>query len=299
MDNYNYYYPKYGRNILIIGAGIVGGATGMGFKDHNVAFVDISEQVISNLTANGFKAYHPSNIPEEAYDFVFVCLPTPYDYNRNEQNMSIVKSSVSMLKKIIENSIKPTIVLRSTILPGTSRSIINSLERMNVKEGKDFYFCVNPEFLRSKSALEDFMNPWAIVIGADNNTAADNLTLLYKDFIEESKIYRVSLEEAELIKYVHNFFNAAKISFANQIWFIARKFGIDGNKIMSIVSETAEGSWNKRYGIKGGIPYGGYCLPKDTKGFLAWLKSNDISAPLLEAVDEINDSIKIKAPLLN
>ncbi len=116
--------------------------------------------------------------------------------------------------------------------------------------------------------------------------------MLYKDFIYESKIYRVGIEEAELIKYVHNLFNATKISFANQIWLIAREFGIDGNKIMSIVAETAEGSWNRQYGIKGGIPYGGLCLPKDTKGFLAWLKHNSMDAPLIEAVDAINTIVE-------
>ncbi len=182
MDSYYNYYPKSGRNILIIGSGIVGGATGMGFSIyHNVAFVDISEQVISTLRDNNFKAYHLDNIPEESYDYIFICLPTPYNSKRKIQDMSIVKSSVNILKKVLEYSIKPTLVVRSTVLPGTSRDIIDSLENITgMKEGRDFYFCINPEFLRAKTALKDFLNPWAVVIGSDNKEAADKLACYTK-----------------------------------------------------------------------------------------------------------------------
>ncbi|MEM2856137.1 MAG: hypothetical protein QW416_03450 [Candidatus Nitrosocaldaceae archaeon] len=276
--------------MLIIGAGFVGKATGFGFskRGHDVTFVDISDTVIKNL--NGFKAYKPEELKGGSYDFIFICLPTPYDFKKREQDMSIVKSSVNLLSKLLDN--EPTIVLRSSVLPGTSRYMINRLEALNKVEGKDFYFCTNPEFLRAKTALEDFLNPWVIVIGCTNDIAYNNLHNLYKDFIDEQYIYKVTLEEAELTKYTHNLFNAAKISFTNQIWLISKELGINGNRIMEIVSESAEGSWNKKYGTRGGMPYGGLCLPKDTKGFISWLKRNNIDAPLIKSIDEINDILE-------
>ncbi len=281
--------------ILIIGAGFVGKATGKGLHKagHDVTFVDISEAVITNLKAENFKAFLTNEIGNEPYDFIFICLPTPYDVKMQMQDMGIVKSSVKLLAKILKNSTKPTIVLRSTVLPGTSKSIIKQLEYLtNAKEGEDFYFCMNPEFLRAKSALEDFMHPWVVVIGSNKSSSAENLIMLFQDFINKDKIFNVSLEEAEFLKYFHNIFNATKISFANQVWLITKRFGIDGNKIMNIIQESAEGSWNKKYGMYGGMPYGGLCLPKDIKGFLAWLKDVEIEAPLIRAVDEINNTLE-------
>ncbi|GIU71528.1 MAG: hypothetical protein KatS3mg003_1007 [Candidatus Nitrosocaldaceae archaeon] len=293
MENYHDNTHKKVNKILIIGAGFVGMASGIGlsYKGHDVTFLDISQKVIDNLRKQGFKAYMVEELPEDSYDFIFICLPTPYDYKKREQDMSIVMSSVNLLAKLLINN--PIIALKSTVLPGTSRKLINRLEEItNKKDGRDFYFCTNPEFLRARSAIEDFLHPWIVVIGSDNIKGACKLAELYKDFINEEKIYYVNLEEAEFVKYTHNIFNAMKISFTNQIWLIARELGLDGNKIMSIVAESAEGSWNKRYGIRGGMPYGGLCLPKDTKGFLAWLKKNEIDAPLIASIDMINDMLE-------
>lgn len=285
--------PKYGIRILIIGSGFVGSATGLGLlkKGYDVTFVDIKDDLIKRLKSRGLNAIHTSQLDNsQRYDYVFICLPTPYDNNLKRQDMSIVRSSVRTISKIVERHGGVTIAVRSTVIPGTCRSMINRIESItNRKESRDFYFCMNPEFLRAKTALEDFLNPWAIVIGANSKESFNKLSTIYQEFIAKDRIYKVSLEEAEMMKYIHNIFNATKISFSNQVWLIARELGIDGNKIMQLVSETAEGSWNKKYGIVGGLPYGGLCLPKDTKGFLTWLKDQGIDAPLINAVDKINE----------
>jgi UDPglucose 6-dehydrogenase len=94
------------------------------------------------------------------------------------------------------------------------------------------------------------------------------------------------------MKYVHNCFNAAKISFSNEMWLLGRKLGIDANLALQLASSSAEGYWNPKYGVVGGAPYGGACLPKDVKSFLTFAKSINIEMPLLSAVMSVNENIE-------
>jgi UDPglucose 6-dehydrogenase len=97
--------------------------------------------------------------------------------------------------------------------------------------------------------------------------------------------------EAEFIKAAHNIYNATKISFWNEMWLVAQKLGVDLDPIAATVARSAEGSINPQYGIRGGAPYGGVCLPKDTQGFLGFAESIDVDMPLLAAVVETNDRL--------
>jgi UDPglucose 6-dehydrogenase len=96
---------------------------------------------------------------------------------------------------------------------------------------------------------------------------------------------------AELIKCTHNLFNAAKISFWNEMWRVCDLLDVDQAEVASTVARSAEGSTNVEYGIRGGEPYGGACLPKDTKGFLGFAAELGLDTPLLEAVDAVNERI--------
>ncbi len=138
------------------------------------------------------------------------------------------------------------------------------------KAGRDFGICMQPEFLRAKSSESDYANPWATIIGEYDRKSGDVLQELYDGW--SGYIERTSLETAEFMKYVHNCYNAVKISFANEVWMLGKKLVIDGNKALEMASRTAEGYWNPKYGTVGGHAYGGMCLPKDTRGFISFCR---------------------------
>ena len=98
--------------------------------------------------------------------------------------------------------------------------------------------------------------------------------------------------EAEFVKCAHNIFNATKISFWNEMWLVAQEIGLDLDPIAATVARSAEGSINPQYGIRGGAPYGGVCLPKDTCGFLGYAARLGVDMPLLRAVVETNDRLE-------
>jgi len=187
----------------------------------------------------------------------------------------------------------PLLVIRSTVPIGTTRNLLLPLleKYSGLKVGKDFGLCMQPEFLRAQSNEEDFLHPWVTVIGQYDQRSGDVLEKMYTAF--ESKIFRVDLEVAEFQKYVHNCFNATKISFSNEMWLLGAKIGIDANLALEIMASTAEGSWNQGYGTIGGRPYGGTCLPKDTKGLLTFAQERyGIDMPLLSAVISINSEME-------
>jgi UDPglucose 6-dehydrogenase len=93
---------------------------------------------------------------------------------------------------------------------------------------------------------------------------------------------------AELIKCAHNNFNATKISFFNELWLVAQKLSVDPASVASAIAASAEASFNPHYGIEGGRPYGGACLPKDTKGFLGFAEDLGLDLPVLKATIEVN-----------
>lgn len=93
------------------------------------------------------------------------------------------------------------------------------------------------------------------------------------------------------MKCAHNIFNATKISFWNEMWLVAQTLGLDLDPIAQTVARSAEGSYNPLYGIRGGAPYGGVCLPKDTQGFLGLAESLSLDMPLLKAVVKVNDTL--------
>jgi UDPglucose 6-dehydrogenase len=157
--------------------------------------------------------------------------------------------------------------------------------------GKDFGIAMNPEFLREVNAEKDFANPWIVVIGSNDAHTAQVLEKLYLPF--NAPIIHMSIKEAEMMKYVHNIYNANKISFFNEMRMIAEKSGIDADKLFNTVIQSAEASWNKEYGIKNFGPYGGSCLPKDTRAFLSWTNENlKRKMPLLHAVIKVNEDLK-------
>jgi UDPglucose 6-dehydrogenase len=305
--------------ILVVGSGVVGEANGKGLitKGHKVVFIDTNHKIVERLHREGFTAYLPSKISQSSnlnFEIAMVCVPTPFNEKSGHDsnsvggpNMSYIKSAIinhgkwlrDKKKKRRDKDIVGTttgyhvVVIRSTVQPGTTRNVLLPLLESHsaMRVGRDIGLCVQPEFLRTASSENDFLNPRATIIGEFDKNSGDVLERLYSKFGKANKIFRTDMETAEFAKYVHNSFNATKISFANEIEILGKRFGVNSNAILRMVAVTAEGIWNPYYGITGGRPYNGRCLPKDIKTFLVFAKKLKFDMPLLSAVDSINSQM--------
>jgi UDPglucose 6-dehydrogenase len=286
-------------NIVVIGAGVVGQAVGKGFAKlgHTTIFCDTATKVCERLQAEGFMALSPEEfdiLHEIKPEYTMICVGTPTVEGRIDLgHLEKACQTTSMIVKRANGY--HVVVVNSTLPPGTTEEfVIPRLEEGSGKRFKrDFGVCYNPEFLREVSAAEDFLNPWAIVIGTPDQQAHSLIKNLYRPLTDGKPVhvFETDFRTAEMAKYVSNIFNATKISFTNEVWLQSNAMGIDGNAVMSIASHTAEGFWNPKYGIRGGYPYGGACLPKDTKAFESFANDKGLSTDILRATIEVNDRI--------
>ena len=276
--------------ISIIGSGVVGKATGIGFQKfrHEVIFYDINGESLTSLREEGYEVTENMNKAVCNSTISFICVPTP-TYT-GKMNFSYVKKATVNIAKALRKKHRQyhLIVIRSTVLPTITRTrIIPILEKYSkLKAGKDFGVCVNPEFSRQATALQDFLNPSRIVIGELDKQSGDLLGNLYAPF--KAPIVRTSLDAAEMIKYVANCFLATKISYFNEVYLICKKLQLDPH----LVAEAA--ALDPRignYGIYGGRPFSGACLPKDLEAFINFAKKKGVNPKLLEAVNYVNKKI--------
>jgi UDPglucose 6-dehydrogenase len=282
------------KKIAVIGSGVVGQATGKGLINigHNVVFCDINPRTLAKLEKEAYQTCDPHSLGDEEKDFYFLTVSTPTSDNKIELNF--LESAVANLGSVIKNQKRYCLVIvRSTVPPGTTEdNLIPILEKYSGKKaGKDFGVCMNPEYLREISNEDDFKNPWIITIGELDNKSGEMLEKIYSHY--KCPVHRVSLREAEMQKYVHNLFNACKISFFNEMRTICNMTGINADKVFDLVIGSAEAMWSPRYGTKNLGPYGGSCLPKDTTALLSWVKENlDIQMPLLQATIKVNEGLQ-------
>ncbi|WP_329316879.1 2-dehydropantoate 2-reductase N-terminal domain-containing protein [Streptomyces sp. NBC_01262] len=277
--------------IFIVGSGVVGTATGKGFlhAGHEVTFIDVLPQRIEALRAEGLDAHDTLDLRAEPPAFIFLTLPTPNVGHRYDLS-AFEAGTGSVGRALREAAEKHMVVVRSTVPPGTTEGLVQPLleENSGTKLGEGFMLASNPEFLRAASAVEDFRYPWMTVVASRSARTVERLRELLAPFGGELRTFS-NPAEAEFIKCAHNIYNATKISFWNEMWLVSQNLGLDLDPIAQTVARSSEGSYNPLYGIRGGAPYGGVCLPKDTQGFLGLADSIGMEMPLLRAVVEVND----------
>jgi UDPglucose 6-dehydrogenase len=281
-------------NVVIVGSGVVGTATGKGFArlGHDVLFVDVDAARVEALRQEGLIASDRITVPSAKPSFVFLTLPTPS--NGQAYDLSTLAAGTrSVGRALRESRAFHTVVVRSTVPPGTCDNLVTPiLEAESGKAaGRDFGVASNPEFLRAASAEEDFAFPWMTVIASRSRRTVERLQGLFQPFGGEVRTFS-NPAAAELVKCSHNVFNATKISFWNEIWLLSQHLGLDADAIAATVARSAEGSYNPEYGIRGGLPYGGVCLPKDTEGLLGFAGTEGVDMPLLRAVIEVNGNME-------
>jgi UDPglucose 6-dehydrogenase len=292
-------------NIGIIGAGVVGGATGKGLQKlgYDVTFYDIDKSKTFSLRQEGYQVASSISVLMSNSNITFVCVNTPtissrsslYNDKRIEngsyQDLSQILSVLPEISSSLSTNSRrhQLLVFRSTLLPGTMRNIVvDYLERNCSKSiGKDFDVCYNPEFLRQKSALEDFFEPGRVVIGEGTKGSSVPLVEIFRALTRN--IIITGYEEAEMIKYASNGFLALKISYFNEIAMVCKMLGIDDKTVSrGVALDSRIGT----YGVIGGMPFGGACLPKDTAALTSFLRKLGIRPDLIETAVQINNEIE-------
>ena len=221
-------------------------------------------------------------------DLSFVCVGTPSQPNGNLDLRYIRRICEQIGEALREKTQRHTVVIRSTILPGTMRGIvIPVLEEFSKKKaGEGFGVCNNPEFLREGSAVQDFNAPPKTVIGELEPVSGDLLATLYKRL--DAPLIRASLEVAEMVKYVDNCWHALKVGFANEIGNLAKTCGIDAHDVMNIFCQDKRLNISPAY-LKPGFAFGGSCLPKDLRALTYKAKVNDLQLPILTSILPSNE----------
>lgn len=275
--------------VSVIGSGHLGQATGKGLvkKGNEVLFYDIDHEKLKILEKGGYATTGEVSSAVVSSSILFICVPTPTVGGLMDLSF-LEKATTDVAKSLIDSEEYRIVVVRSTVLPSTTRCRIAPLleKHSKLRAGRDFGLCVNPEFLRQEHALQDFLNPSRIVIGEVNKRSGDLLDRLYEPF--NSPIFRTDLDHAEMVKYVANVFLASKISFFNEIFMICKKLSIEPEIVSRIVALDPRIG---EYGTHGGRPFAGTCLPKDLKAFIGFVKQKGLNPRLLDEVLRINEAI--------
>ena len=288
-------------SICIIGPGVVGQATGKVFvaKGIKVGFLGRTKEKVEILKKEGYNAFTKDELLDGNYDFDITIFTVPTPTVKGKIDLIVLKQASADLGKRLKYSKKyHLVVVKSTVPPGTIEDlVIPTIEKYSGRKvGKDFGACMNPEYLRAETAYEDSLNPLIILNGEYHKKSGDMLELVYKDKFD-CPIYRCELKEAEMQKYVHNLYNALKITFFNEMREIGKEIDADTEKMFKLVAISAEGMWNPKYGIRDRGPFDGSCLPKDTQAFFHWAEASGFDASLLRTVIDVNNKLISKLGL--
>ena len=217
----------------------------------------------------------------------FICVGTPSKKGGQADLSHVEHVSCEIGEALRAKNGPHTIVVRSTMLPGSIESVVvPQIESASGKrEGEDFHVVANPEFMREGSAIRDFYEPPFVVIGERNAGAGDSLAELYR--CVDTPQVRLTIRAAEAIKFACNAFHAMKITFANEIGQFCKAHGIDSHEVMDIVCRDTKLNISRTY-LKPGLAYGGSCLPKDLRALVGRARETDVELPMLESIARSN-----------
>ena len=249
---------------------------------------DISELLAANVKSGRLRATDESMQAILDTDLSFICVGTPSQPNGNLDLTFIRRVCEQIGQALKQKAVRHTVVIRSTILPGTMRNIVIPVleEFSGKKAGKDFGVCNNPEFLREGSAVKDFKAPPKTVIGEIDKASGDLLASLYEKL--NAPLIRTDMETAEMVKYVDNSWHALKIGFANEIGNLAKAFDIDAHAVMNIFCQDKKLNISPAY-LMPGFAFGGSCLPKDLRALAYQAKMHDLQLPIMNSILPSNE----------
>ena len=291
--------------ISVFGLGYVGTVCAACFvaEKHHVIGVDVNQGKVDALNAGIAPIVEPK-LPEliaegqkagflrattsaaeavHASSISLVCVGTPSQSN-GSLDLTYMRRVCEEIGAALRDKDAPhLVVLRSTMLPGTSEDVlVPILEKHSGKKvGNGFDVCYNPEFLREGSSVFDFYNPPKTVVGESSPGSGDALLALYVGL--DAPVIRTSIRVAEMAKYCDNAFHGLKVSFANEIGNICKKLGVDGHDVMAVFCEDRKLNLSPAY-LKPGFAFGGSCLPKDLRALSYQAKRLDLESPVLNSI---------------
>jgi GDP-mannose 6-dehydrogenase len=249
---------------------------------------EIGELIAAAVEGGKLRATDKTEAAVNDSEVSFVCVGTPSQVNGNLDLTHVRHVCEQIGRALKEKRERHTVVIRSTILPGTMRNVIIPVleEHSAKKAGIDFGVCNNPEFLREGSAVKDFRFPSKTVVGELDRTSGDLLAKLYANL--DAPTVRTDLETAEMIKYIDNSWHALKIGFANEIGVLCKSLSVDSYKAMEIFMMDTKLNISAAY-LSPGFAFGGSCLPKDLRALAYAAKSRDVELPILKSILPSNE----------
>ena len=300
-------------NIAIYGIGYVGAVVAgcMSAAGHDVVAVDVNPAKVAALNAGRSPLTEPG-LPEliasglaegrlrattEAADgfahgeILFVCVGTPGLPN-NRLDLRYLEGMAEDLGRLLataHDGNRRTVVIRSTILPGTMDDVVRpAIERSSgLKAGRDFGLAVMPEFLREGQGVSDFNAPAVVVIGAEDDETAALMRALNDG--NGGTAFTCDFRTAEAIKFTNNAFHALKVAFANEVGALCKSSGIDGRTVMDILCADTRLNTSRAY-LRPGFAFGGSCLPKDVKALCAHAQAAGVRTDVLSALLPSNEA---------
>ncbi len=296
--------------ISIFGLGYVGSVSSACLAElgHEVVGVDLAESKVSaiaagrspiveagldDLVARGvasgrLRATTDVHDAIAHSDVTMICVGTPSRDNGSLDLTYVERVATGIGEALARKDSYHVVVVRSTMLPGSTEDmVVPALQRQTGVTGNRYGVCYNPEFLREGTSIRDFHQPPYTVIGGEDDRAMDAVADLYA--ATDAPVIRVSIREAEMLKYVSNAFHALKIGFANEIGLICKAQGIDSHRVMDVFCQDDKLNISRAY-LRPGYAFGGSCLPKDLRALVHHSRQLDLASPVLEAILPSNEA---------
>ncbi|GHF05300.1 UDP-glucose 6-dehydrogenase [Aliiroseovarius zhejiangensis] len=294
--------------IAMIGTGYVGLVSGVCFSDfgHDVVCVDKDPAKIDMLESGQVPIYEPGledlmakNVAAGRLSFtqnlkyavkdaqaIFIAVGTPTRRGDGHADLTYVFAAAEEIADSLEDY--AVVITKSTVPVGTNRKVKQLIQKAH--PGLDFDVASNPEFLREGAAIDDFMRPDRVVVGVQNERAADIMAEIYRPlFLRDFPIVTTDLESAEMIKYAANAFLATKITFINEIAALCERVGADVKQVSKGIG--LDGRIGNKF-LHAGPGYGGSCFPKDTKALARIGQEAGMPMQITETVITVNDETK-------
>jgi len=294
--------------IAVIGTGYVGLVSGACFSEFGVEVtcVDQDRAKIAQLQNGRMPIFEPglealvaknaaagrlsftTDLPAAVAgsEAVFIAVGTPSRRGDGHADLSYVRTAAEEIGRALTGY--AVVVTKSTVPVGTGREVAEILRRMNPPGGFDV--ASNPEFLREGSAIEDFMRPDRVVIGADSEVARAVMRALYRPlYLLETPMLFTDIETAELIKYAANAFLATKITFINEIADLCERVGADVQDVANGIG--LDGRIGRKF-LHAGPGFGGSCFPKDCRALVRTAREAEAPLTIVETVVRVNDARK-------
>lgn len=296
--------------IAVFGLGYVGSVTAAALArdGHEVIGVDISTPKIELIRSGHAPVLEPgleeivsaavnqgrlraTDDPAEGLagaEVSLICVGTPSRPDGSLELDHVRQVAAQIGSKLSLTAAGHVVVVRSTVLPGSTRSVVvPEVERASGRAvGDGWEVCVNPEFLREGSSLRDYDQPSRILLGERVPGVASPVMGLYSGI--QAPTFRTPLEVAEAIKYTDNAFHALKITFANEVARVYQAHGVDPVAVMDIVAQDRKLNASPAY-LRPGFAFGGSCLPKDLRALNFAARQKGVRVPMLDSILASNE----------